>query len=499
MLFGRKKALEWKQKRAIRKKIQKNRYNNFYQIQKKTAMPEMALFFLDVYKYVSNLKKELLYAGKSERLRQAVFNYYLDDSGAELLNDISPENIKKDSLKYDTDELSKRLQANTALTTKKFDAVWLKKSNKLYNQIVLFSWFVNFDYITLLAQFGPFNSDELSEGVQWTKIKAELISESLKDFLAVTGIFTPDTDWNAIFKILFRLNGTTYDINAWLQLEKLVSQIIESEIFSLIVKYTDNNIEWENKTLKSNIYYAEDFIERFIENAQQTFNSILANNERKKIKLIVDEVFNTEKVNAARYYTDDDREDYEIRGCGGFTKTAEFNYILSFLNNYFGPIKLMVDTFAIKGFWVDRAFPKELSMIIQNLYAIFNRLSEFDRSFSNFGENGLKLQSLLVKTSGKKVKNETLQKRLDIINLQAEELITSAAEHLSLLNINLMKLKTDRAENKQNVLRNWREIGEILRRADMGLGVCIQKINDLLELLELLNTTSAQTSMRQSG
>lgn len=485
--------MEWKRKWLIRKKIQRNRNRRFYLVAQKTATPAMAQFFFELYRYVSGLKKGLLYAGKSLRLRQAVFDYYLDNAGSELLSSISPDNINSDSLHYDIDELAKRIQTNTALITKKFDVAWSKKANDLYNQIVLFSWFVHFDYPVLLAQFsqyGQFNNNDLSANVHFMKARSEAITENLKDFLALTGIFCRDADWNAIFEIVSNMNGISYDIDAWHILEKSVSQVISSEILPLIIQHVDDNTEWENKVLNSKIYYAEDFIEQYIKNAKKTLETIRINNERKKIAIFADEVFNTEIVNAAQYYTDEDLEEFEERGCGGFTKTSAFNYLLSFFNSYLGQIKLLTDVFVIKGFWLDRACPIELSMTLQKLNDTFTKLSDFDKSLADSGDTGAKLKLLLAKSIGKNKKNETLQKRIDSINFEAGDLIKSAADHLSHLNFNLRKLREDGEMDIPNVLHNWDEIADIMHKEDMGLGVCIKKISDMLELIELINATS---------
>jgi hypothetical protein len=478
LLLGSKKALNWKRKRVIRRHLQANKYKRFYQTRLKMAMPEMAFFFLDIVTGVSQFKKGLLFAGKSNRLRSAVFEYHLDEQGTELLESISPDNIKKDSSECDTVELTKRTQQTMTLITKKFDAAWFKKTDDVYNQIVLFSWFVTFDYAALLEKFGNIAASKFQ------KVNAANIVENIKDFLTVTEIFMVDADWKTIFKILAIANGAPSDIDQWFDLKRSVVKVLKSEILAFVVQHADN-ADWESYPLKSSIRYAKEFLDTFTKNAQKTLDGIVAKSERKKIDVLVGEVFNAEKLHAAQYYTDEDREEYTERGYTGFTKTETFSYLLAFFNTYFGQLKILTDTLVVKGFWANRDFSLELSATMRDLNEAFHKISGFDKSLSEYGERGAKLKSLLSKTAWKKGKNEAMQKRLDIVNTEAETLINQAVERWHSLNGSLKTLKADSEE--RSLLHNWKEIGDILRKEDMGIGAFIQKIDAFMALLEFVN------------
>jgi hypothetical protein len=488
-------GLKKKRLLIIKKTMSKSRYKKFYKVSTIEALPAMASFFLHIYNSVAGLRRCLSHPEKSLNLRRIVFNHFIDVEQGRLLRELSPEVIELKAGEHDLLELSNLIEEDIKKVKKGFNASWICTVDKTYNQIILFSWLVNFDYINIFERFGVHN---INEKQHFKKVGARLVIESIKDFLAIIEIINPDTDWKTIFDILKKIDETIPGGDQWFEQKEIIQDVLNSKILTLIVQKISEDPEWENKMLSSNTDFAESMVNDYIKGAKKSLSDVIARDEGEKVNKMARKIFGSEWVSCAQYYTDKNNAGYLSKGYSGFTHAWQFNFVLSFLFKFNDNIKDIANIFLIKGFWVNRAFASELSLIILNLGEVFQKLSAFDQALKDQGEYDVRLSALLTKAAIGKRHEEQLERYLYQINDEAKELTSLGLNTLSHLCTYFHNLKLEEDSDLRSLIRNWDELS-YCKKDLMPVGECIEKIEKLISLIQFIDTLNLDTATDQTG
>jgi hypothetical protein len=498
--FGNsKEAIKKKKLLYIKKIISKSRYKKFYKVSTDEALPSLASFFLQIYNGVSGYTRALTHTEKSLVLRQMVFDYFVDEEQEQILREIMPEVIEQQAARHEPAVLSDIVDGDIKKVKKSFNPAWICATDKTYNQIVLFSWLVNYDYHSLFERFERTDPDD-GGNQSFKKIRARLVIENIKDFLAITGIVNADADWKAISAILKSMDESVPGIDAWLKQKDIIQDLINSEILTYIVQWTSENPDWENKVFSSNATFAEAIINNYVAETKKALHTILARDESEKINKLARQIFGSESVAYAQYYTDANNVDYRARGYFGFTSTLQFNFVLSFLFKFNESIKELANIFLVKGFWVNRAFAQDLSLAIQKINDCFQELSAFDQALSENSEDSVKLHALLTKAALGKRHKEQLERHFHEINDEARQLISETITAFTHLNTHFTNLSLEENANQHTLIRNWDELPAYKKDTDiMRLSECIGKIEDLISLILYIDTVKTDATADSGG
>jgi hypothetical protein len=493
--FGNsKEAIKKKKLLYIKKIISKSRYKKFYKVSSNEALPPLASFFLQTYNSVSSYGRCLAHSEKSSAFKQIIFEHFIDEEQRRLLREISPEFVEQQAATHEPEVLSDLMDENIRKLKRSFNAAWISAIDKTFNQIVLFSWFVNFDYNALLEKLESKNPK--SDGNRtFKKARGSHVIENIKDFLAVAGIISAVADWRTIFSILKKIEEAIPGIDSWIQQKEIVQNVIDSEILTYIVQWATEDPEWQSKVFGSNTKFAESIINDYIADTRKALRTILSKNESENINKMERQIFGSEWVAYAQYYTENNNTDHVSRGYHGYTSTWQFNFILSFLFKFHENIKELTNVFLIRGFWVNRGFANDLSLAMQAVSESFQKLTAFDQAQSESGEDGIKLKTLLTKAAIGKRHGEQLERHFYQINDSARQLITETLNSLVHLNACLNTLRIEDEGKQRTLIRNWEELESYKKDTNaIQLDECVEKTEKLISLIQYIDSVKMSTT-----
>lgn len=484
------KRLKYKMMALLSREIHKNKYKQFYNTGSKEALPMLGRFFFDVYGSAQELQKTLARAEKSAVLKELIFNRFLDERGKALLYGISEDYIKKAAGSRNLESLTEKIRENGAAVEKYFNEARCAHIDDVWIQIILFGWLANFDYVELLRRFT--GASVPAESVDnFAKIKFEFISENIKDFLAVSAIMEEKVNWPLVFEILAAYDETMPSPERWLKLVPALMKVHKSQILTLIIRYEEENPDWEIKYMEPEAGFVCGYIKQLVNAAFTALSVVESDVKKTMIDELVQKIFPDTYPAGANYYNEAESSIIAMEGRGTYTNAAAFNYLLSFFHIYGEEVRELTHIILIKGTWVSRDFSNNLSQIIHNLNERFIELSEFDRSVGESGERGIKLRTYLSKSSIGKRHGENLNKYLTTLNVEARNVIQRTVETLEFFHKLLGDIETDHASRRQTMLRNWNELDSLTREC-ISTVTCIQKTGDLLTLVNYLREDETQ-------
>jgi len=501
MITGVKNVEEYCALAKIKKSIKKNRYAKFYKINTREASPLCASFFFDIYESVYNIQAPLARAEKSAVLKDIIAGHFLDDEKREAARKISPEYIESLAGEHSPAEITKIVNDNINAFYNLFTKEWFNTVNDIYNKIVYYIWFICFDYETLIKSFGTYNLHDFikhsnKDRPGFPYIKCAEINESLKDFLAVTGIFSIKIDWGTVSLILTKYNPALAMNRKWTKLYTNVLYVLESRILTFMIQYTGSNPEWENKYAVMNTDFARPHIEAIVRKAQDTLSSLSLKSRENNIKELEAKIFDGNYIPSARYYNVKEREIFRQQGISGLVHAKAFEYLLSFMHKYFEVIYDICNIFFLKGVWLSREFSNDLSQIVHNISKCFDDLKDFDNSFSDDGEHGKKIKSIFTRFAGGTKYQEKVSRYMYSADKEADRLINETANCLSLLILNLNALRVEGGSRQNdfpsnNLIDNWSEIEDCIKNSGfpLPLNSLILKIDDLIKILQFTGST----------
>jgi len=484
----------------IRKAIKKNSCSKFYKTNTRTAAPDCAVFFYEIYENVCDKQTLLKNAEKSNVLKDIIVEHFLDEEKLIALNNISGAYINSLAEKYPLEEVTKMVNDNINTFSGLFTNEWYDTVNGTYRTIIYYSWFICFDYESLLKSFCNFNLRDLKNfGARYkskfSSIKCVEIKDMLKDFLSVTRIFSIKVDWKAINLILTKYKQDLAMDEKWTRLYKRIVYVLSSDILTLMIRHSEANPKWENKYSFTSLDFAASHIENTVKNAQDALYGLLLKVKEQEIKELELKIFCGEFVHIARYYTIKEAETSKQQEIKAFTHAKSFEYLVCFMHKYFENIYEMCNVFILKGVWLSYQASINLSQLLYNISECFRKLRDFDFSFSDTGEHAKTIKSFIARyPSGAKYK-ERMNKSFHVFDKEAEELINETANFFSLLIVSLNALKTERdaqaLELSSNILlENWPEVVEAIDNEGflLTLDSAILKIDDLIKLLQFTNS-----------
>ncbi|GMO24881.1 MAG: hypothetical protein Pg6A_11990 [Termitinemataceae bacterium] len=464
--------------------VKKNKYSKFYNTKTCEAQIILGHFFYDIYKCVMPYQKTFLKAEKSEILKEIIFNHYLDERGRQLLYNISEEFIKKESAVRNIEDITSLVKTNILIAEKYFNAGWMHRLDTIYNQIICFSWFVNFDYVGILRFF---SGSEIIDISSFGKTAFEDIGEFIKDFLTVSAFLDEKIEWPEIFTIIKEFDASFPDDAGWSKLYTSLNKVLKSGILTLIVRHAESNSDWLPETIAGGRGFTEEYISGLGTAAnkavQEIDREVIDSKTSELLTRVFPEVLSL-NANFANYYNSKISENYENAGYGKFVYAKQFNYLYLFFHTFSVPLREVINIVLIKGKWSSREVSSELSQLIHDLNDRFQEISAFDHSMRESGERGIKLHAYYAKASVGKRNADNLRKYIDTINFEAYEIIMEALNTITQIQKHINTLEIERQNRQFLLVRNWSEIDFVLKEY-MPLSECAKKTGRLFNSCSL--------------
>ncbi|QQO10761.1 DUF5312 family protein [Breznakiella homolactica] len=454
---GKKKLLK-----QLTKDLSKNKYARFYKVKGEAVEPPFAKFFYDMYKIVSPAQVFLQNAAKSEQLKQITIEFFMDKKLLSIQERLSKEAIEERAKTVQTKELARQLREELSQLVSGFDNTRIKAIDDGYNLIMAFNQFVNFDFFFLLKKFDANMSERnFTYQPKFEAIRAEYITEDIKDFLEIAYAVDPDQDWKTAMEVLKNYKGDidVVSLAQWNKLLVLLRDIKRSKILELMVRQIDKDPYWQSLPRIPDEHIVEPFLDKKKSETEGLVNRILNDKRNAQLEQLAKAVFGTADVERMKYYTDKNNEIYLKKGMDGFTHAQGLNYLKAFLLDFFKrDIRELCDLFLIRGQWASPILSQQMSEGFHTIMGISEEILAFDEALSDNGENGSRLKAALAKVDRDKGQAKYIRIILKSVNEEAQKMIILSAQALIVIGKHFKGILEDYQKNPHELIMNWKEI-----------------------------------------
>jgi hypothetical protein len=416
-----------------------------------------------MYKIVSPAQVFLQNAAKSDQLKQISVEFFMDKKHLALQAKISKESIEgRAKAGTQTNALAKQVREELNQYIAGFDGERVKAIDDCYNLIMSFTKFVNFDFFFLLKKFDAALSERnFSYQPHFEPIRAEYVSDAVKDFLELIYALDPDQDWKTALELLKKYKGDMDVVSPahWAKLLSYLRDVKRSKILELMVRHIDKDPFWQSKPQLENDNIVDPYIQKKKAETEGVINSILNSKRDAQISQLAQMVFGSSDVERMKHYTNKNNEIYLKKDLGGFTHIQGINYLKAFLLDYFKKdIRELCDLFLIRGQWISQVLSQQMSEGFHALMAVSEELLVFDDKLGENGEHGARLKAALVKVDRDKGQAKYVRIILNSVNEQAQNMIVQAAQALIVIGKHLKSIVEDYQKNPHELIINWKEL-----------------------------------------
>ncbi len=464
-LFSGGNDLESGKKRLLKqmlKDLSKNKYSKFYRAKEEEVTPVFAKFFYEIYKVVSPAQVFLQNAAKSAQLKQVAIESFMDEKLKHLQDRVSQESIAERAQTTSTKELAKQLKNELVTLIAGFDSPLIKSVEDHYNLIIAFNQFISFDYFFLLKKFDAALSERnFTYQPRFENIRAEYISDDIKDFLEAALAVDPDQDWKTVFAVLKNYKGDidVVNINQWNKLMALLRDVKRSKILELMARHISKDPFYEPVPRLPNEHIVDDFLQKKKTETESAIHKILNDKRSSQIDQLAKAVFGTSDIERMKYYTDKNNEIYLKKGLDAFAHVQGMNYLKAFLLDYFKKdVRELCDLFLIRGQWASLVLSQQMSEGFHTIMEISEKILTFDETFSESGTNGSRLKAALVKADRDKGQAKYIRIIMKTANEEAQEMITNTAQSLIIIGKNFKNILEDYQKSPKELVMNWKEL-----------------------------------------
>lgn len=479
------------EKRKILKQIgrdlSKHKYK-FYKPRGDEVLPLFAKLFYDTYKIVAPSQVFLQNAEKSAQLKQLVIDSFLDKRMLDLQERLSDDSIKERAKTTNTRDLSQQLKDDLISFFAGFDSSRSRSIDECYNLILSFTQFVNFDYFFLLKKFDSnLTERNFTYHPKFEAIRADYVSEDIKDFLEVLYGLDADHDWKAAFAVLKLYKGVDMVApDQWPRLLSLLRDVKRSGVLELMVRHIDKAPDWQPKVRHNDERVLEPYLQKLKTQTEVAIQKILQEKRNAKIEELAVAVFGTSAVSRLKNYTDRANMVFAKKMLGGYTHVQGLNYLKAFLLDFFKKdIRELCDLFLVRGQWSTNLLSQQLSEGFHDLMGISERLLAFDDALADDGDLGSRLRTAMAKADRDKEQVKYLRVLLKGINDDAQKMVNTAAQACIAVGKNLKNVLEDYQKTPHELIINWKEI-EFASEVpiDQRIAVVYKKIYYFVQLMQ---------------
>ncbi len=462
-LFGGENDPEAEKRKLLRqmgKELSKHRFR-FYKSKGEEVQPLFARFFYDLYKIIAPAQVFLQNAKQSGVLRSLIIEAFLDKRMLEIQQHLSEESIKERAKTVSTKELSGQLKDELVEYFAGFDGERVRRIDGAYNLIISFVDFINFDYFFLLKKFDSNISERnFTYQPKFESIRAEYVTDDIKDFLEVLHGLEIDQDWPAMFSLLKQYKGVEIlAVDQWMKMLKDLNEVRRSSVLELMIRCIDKDPSWQPKARHQDERIVEPYLQKLKTQTEVTIQMILQEKRNTKIDELAVQVFGTAAVSRLKNYTERANIVFSKKMLGGYTHIQGLNYLKAFLLDFFKKdIRELVDLFLIRGQWSTNLMSQQLSEGFHEIMAISDKLLAFDESLADEGEFGYKMRNAMARAERDKEQMKTVRLLLKDANDKAQGFINGAAQNLILVGKNLKLVLEDYQRSPHELIINWKEI-----------------------------------------
>jgi len=446
--------------KEIKKSIKHSRYK-FLKIPGDLVQPAFAKLFHELYKIIGPAQSLLQNAKSSEAIKTIVIESQLPADQIEAIGLLNKDKILEKANLVPVKELGEEVKKILVDLNGAFTMERVKKINHLYNTLLVFLDFLDFNYFFMLKKFDAGLPDkDFGYLPRFESISASYILEDLKDFLEVFYFVSINLPWEEVFDVLkYYKDVEVVPRDSWRKILSNLENIRKSGIFLDMIRHLDQNPYYKVAAKPPNEKILEPFLESLRVRTETTLSKIQTEKRNNKKNQLVQAIFGTAGVSRTKNYTEKGHLAYSKKNLPGFVYVEPLNYLKAFLLDYYKrDIRELVNLLLVKGEWTSPAISQPFSDAFHQLMSFSDEINDFDESLAEDGDKGQKLKTMIYRVDRDANAAQIVSGLLKDINDRALDLITRGGASLIVVGKNLKALLDDQAKTKHDVLFNWKAL-----------------------------------------
>lgn len=446
--------------KEIKKVLKKNfkKYVKVSQNQVEAAFPKI---FYEIYSVVGPAQSLLANAGNSGALKSLLIEINLSDRQKQLEEMFQEDNIRARAAKVPLQELTEDLKKSLIEFLSSFDAETVKKIDGLYNQVLTFLDFVNFNYYFLLKKFDSgLPERDFNYLPRWEPIAGDYIVEDLKEFLEVSQGIVAGTNWDWALDVLKQYRSVdVVNREAWKKAVSNLTDLKKSNLLNYLVMYFGQEPDFKVISQVSSERIVDPYLNLIKTQTELVITKIIKERKTQKIQQLVKQVFGTEAVSRTKNYTEKANLTFGKKMMGGYLYIEPMNYLKAFLLDYYKrDVREVCNLILVKGQWYSPPLSAPFSESFYAVMEMADKVVAWDDSLAEDSEKGLKIKGFLMRFDRDANAKVSLNQILKDINGQAKTFLLEASNHLIVIAKNLKAGIDDLDKPKHDYLMNWKAL-----------------------------------------
>ncbi len=464
--------------KSITKNFSKCKYHNYYKPSSTEVTGNFGRLMYDIYKATFQAQTFFKSAQNPAIFKAQVINYSLSENQLKLLEHFDEQKIYEVSKRVPMSKIHSQLEEELQIFSSEFDGEKAIKVENLYKAFSAFKDFCCFDYYVIIRKYdSSFQEYNFSVAPKIDKINADYILDNIKDFITVAYAITDDKiNWNDLFEMLKKTQGKDFiSLGNWKKIVAKIKSIQTSQALDMMVQL----ISQDPKQFVDVDFKTEEIIEPYLDKLQndvmQTVYKIEEHQKESKAGSLCIQIFGTAEPHSLVYYVPSFNSVLEKKDLETLEYTEPLNYLKTFLLEFVKKdIRDFYDVVVIRGQW-DATLSAPISNAYQYLLKTSEVITTFDESFSEEGTSGLKIKTLLPKTSHDSGAESIINRVISDANEQARNFIVSSTQELITIGKGIKQLVEDYILSKPIMVQNWKELEKFVETPMKNFLVTIYK------------------------
>ena len=478
-LFGSKDA--GAEKKRLLKKINASLSQTkvkFYKYSSDEALPGIAKLFYEIYKVVGPAQIAFSNSKNPNYYKSMIMNYYLSDEQRDIEARLTEEGIFQMSHKIPLKELTNLVKEDLSTYTEGFPTEKIDEINSNYTKLTKFIDFCNFDYFFLLKKFdSTLLEANFNASPHFSTIRAEYITDDLKDFIDVAWALDFNSSWNNIFTILKDTLGVQHVTpEAWSKILLRLKKLNSLGVFEMMIQLIQKDPSYEPVIKQTYQNILDSQINSLKKTAEDALYKVTQQQKSSKIDDLLNTIYGTTNVVRLKYYNEDTNAMFHKKSMNGYTFAPPLNYLKAFLNDFFKKeVREFADLVLVRGQWVTSTLATPMSDTYHQLLGQSEKITAYDENLGEDGVIGTKIKNYLSRVDRERDARNILSTIIKEANTEAQVMIVESCKNLVIVAKNVKMLLEDTEKNSPEMLINWPQIMHYSDKPIKELGMEVYK------------------------
>ncbi|MBR7063577.1 MAG: hypothetical protein IKI31_00225, partial [Treponema sp.] len=461
-LFGSNdKDAEKKRKlKSIAKKLSKTHYN-FYKAGSNEVLPAFAKFFYEIYKAIAPAQGVFANMQNQAAIKKAVMEYSLTQKQQQIMENLTEESLVQKSKSFSLQQLDSFVNQSLVAFEHEFTHELVMRIESLYLSFLCLKEFCSYDFYFLLKKFDRNLSEkQFSANPVFEKVAGEYIVDNVKDLIAVIWNVTNKTDWAPLMNFFKEVRGVEpVASGVWKKIVARLQSLRLSNALEMMVQLISQNPNYAPDVSLPEARIVDAYFEKYKLETKAVVRKLESAAKNSKVNDGLSKLFGKQSVTYLKYYTEEASSPLEKKHLHGYMYALPLGYLKAFLIEVLKKeIREYVELVLVRGKWVTAELSSPMSNAYNDLLSVSDSITEFDTAMAEDGKVGIKIKTLLPRTSHDKDASAVINRLVNDSNNEARQYIMVSMRNLITVGKTIKALIDDHQKKAPEMIINWKEV-----------------------------------------